>query len=154
VKKLVWLLVLFQYSACATMFHGSTDQISVTSKEEGSTILLNGQEVGEDSAVLAVPKSGQHVIEVRKEGCTSAMSPIRKSFDGISLLGLLLDFGIFSMLVVDGAGTGAINRADQTAFILTPNCKSVAGRKKSGGRSPAKKKSSAPEEESTVSVEQ
>ena len=121
-KRLISLVMVIQLSGCATMFHGSTDQISIQSKEPGTTIYLDGREVGEDSAVVSVPKSGNHMISVSKEGCRDTMTPIRYSFDGVSLLGLFLDFGIISMLLVDGAATGAISRADQTAYILTPNC--------------------------------
>jgi hypothetical protein len=110
------------------MFHGSNDQIAVRSNEPGTRIFIDEMEVGVDNAIYAVPKKGNHAIRVSKTGCADATVPIKYSFDATSLLGVLLDFGIVSMLVVDGVGTGAISKADQTSYIVTPNC-SVAARK-------------------------
>jgi hypothetical protein len=122
-KRAVSLAIASIYfSGCATIFHGSTDQITIRSNEPGTKIYVDEQEVGRDSAIWAVPKKGNHSIRVAKTGCTDTVVPIKYSFDGVSLLGILLDFGLISMLIVDGAGTGAISKADQTAYILTPNC--------------------------------
>ncbi len=120
-KAVSLVLIVFQ-TGCATIFHGTTDQISITSRERGTKIFVDEREIGEDSAIAVVPKRGSHSIRVSKEGCSDVVAPIPYSFDGVSLLGILLDFGIISMLIVDTAATGAITKADQTHFILTPNC--------------------------------
>ena len=127
-KKLLSLVLILQLTGCATMFHGSSDQIAVRSNEPGTRIFIDEMEVGMDNAIHAVPKKGSHTIRVSKAGCADASVPIKYSFDATSLLGVLLDLGIFSMLVVDGVGTGAISKADQTSYVLTPNC-SLAARK-------------------------
>ena len=123
------LMVLVQLTGCATMFHGSSDQIAVRSHEPGTKIYIDEMEIGTDSAIWAVPKQGKHSIRVSKMGCTDVQVPIKYSFDAVSLLGILLDFGVVSMLLVDGAGTGAITRADQTAYILSPNCSVAANQR-------------------------
>jgi hypothetical protein len=43
-------------------------------------------------------------------------------FDPTSLLGILLDFGLISILVVDWGITGAIREAERTNYVLNPNC--------------------------------
>ena len=128
-KFFILYLVLTQLTGCATMFHGSSDQIAVRSNEPGTKIYIDEMEVGTDNAIWAVPKKGNHTIRVSKTGCTDTQIPIKYSFDATSLLGVLLDFGIVSMLLVDGAGTGAITKADQTAYVLTPNCTVAANQK-------------------------
>ncbi len=49
--------------------------------------------------------------------------PVSKSFDATTLLGIFVDFGVVSILVVDGVGTGAWQKFDQNAFIVDPICK-------------------------------
>lgn len=46
----------------------------------------------------------------------------QKSFDAVTLLGLLIDWGIISILVVDGACTGAWSQFDQESFVVDPQC--------------------------------
>ena len=127
-KKVIALILILQLTGCATIFNGSKDQIAVRSNEPGTKIFIDEMEVGTDNAIWSVPKKGDHTIRVSKNGCSDVSTPIRYSFDATSLLGVLLDFGLVSMLIVDGAGTGAISKADQTSYILTPNC-SVAANK-------------------------
>jgi uncharacterized protein YceK len=125
-KNLLIAFLVLQLAGCATIFNGSRDQISVRSNEPGTKIYIDEMEVGTDNAIWSVPKKGDHTIRVAKEGCADVSTPIKYSFDATSLLGILLDFGIVSMLLVDGAGTGAISKADQTSYILTPNCSAAA----------------------------
>lgn len=127
-RAITGLLILSQLTGCATIFNGSSDQIAVRSNEPGTRIFIDEMEVGMDNAIHSVSKKGNHTIRVSKAGCADAQVPIKYSFDATSLLGILLDFGIVSMLLVDGAGTGAISKADQTSYIITPNC-SVAAKK-------------------------
>jgi hypothetical protein len=47
-----------------------------------------------------------------------------KSFDATTLLGVLMDFGIITVLVVDGVATGAWQQFDQTSYVLDPVCNS------------------------------
>jgi hypothetical protein len=70
-------------------------------------------------------KSQSYTITVRKEGCEPFTLPVSKSFDAVTLLGILLDLGVISILVVDGAATGAWSQFDQTSYVLDPRCVSV-----------------------------
>jgi hypothetical protein len=44
------------------------------------------------------------------------------SFDAITLLGILIDFGLITILVIDWGITGAVTKAAQTDYALTPDC--------------------------------
>ncbi|UVS61353.1 MULTISPECIES: hypothetical protein [Nitrosomonas] len=48
--------------------------------------------------------------------------PASKSFDATTLLGIWLDFGIITVLMIDGAATGAWKKFDQTSYIIDPQC--------------------------------
>ena len=80
------LLLTVMCCNCATMFHGSTDQISIRSNEAGTKIYIDESEVGTDNAIQAVSKKGKHNIRVSKTRRNDVMMPINYSFDGISLL--------------------------------------------------------------------
>ncbi len=58
----------------------------------------------------------------RKAGCSDSTVIPTKSFDAITLLGILLDWGIISILVIDGACTDARTQFDQTNYVADPQC--------------------------------
>ncbi len=109
-------------TGCATMFHGATQQVAIRSNMPDADIYVNEAYVGRGSGVTTFKKSSNYMITVRKDGCQAAMVPASKSFDAVTLLGLFIDFGIVSILVVDGAATGAWSQFDQTSFVVDPSC--------------------------------
>ena len=121
-KSVLGFLLLFILASCAAMFNGTKDNISIRSNEEGTKIYLNEMYLGKNNTFTAISKKGDYTIRVSKKGCEDKMIPITRSFDPISLLGIGIDFGIISILVVDGAATGAITKADQTNYVIDPEC--------------------------------
>jgi len=109
-------------SGCAVMFHGSTQQVAVRSNVPGTELFVNEAYVGKDNGVTTFQKRNNYMITARKAGCTDVTVPAPKSFDAITLLGLLLDAGIVSILLIDGAATGAWQQFDQTSFVIDPRC--------------------------------
>lgn len=108
------------------MFHGTSEQVSIYSHDSDTQLFVNGAYVGRGNAVTTLKKSNDYVISARKDGCHEANIPAPKSFDGITLLGVLIDFGLISVLVVDGAATGAWQKFDQTSYVLDPHCPKAA----------------------------
>lgn len=129
-KKLVNVLVsgivFFNFTGCASMFSGTTQNILVRSEVKGTKIYYNNEEIGTDTASVQIAKKNlkNAVIVAKKPGCSDAQTFIPTKFDATSLLGILLDFGIISILVVDVGVTGAVNEAERTSFLLNPNCES------------------------------
>ena len=122
-KKIFAIAVLASLlSNCATMFNGSSQQVSIRSNEENSEIYVNEAYIGKNSGVTTLRKKDDYTITVRKEGCTDKSVPVAKSFDGTTLLGLLIDLGLVSILIVDGAATGAWQDFDQTSYVVDPVC--------------------------------
>jgi hypothetical protein len=115
-------LLVNSLSGCAAMFHGTTQQIAVRSNVPGTEIFVNEAYVGKDNGVTTFQKNKNYMITARKSGCTDTTIPASKSFDAITLLGVLLDWGILSILIVDGAATGAWQQFDQTSYVLDPRC--------------------------------
>jgi hypothetical protein len=109
-------------SGCAAMFHGSTQQVAVRSNVPGTELFVNEAYVGKDNGVTTFQKKNNYMITARKAGCTDTTVPAPKSFDAITLLGVLIDFGIVSVLLIDGAATGAWQQFDQTSFVVDPRC--------------------------------
>jgi hypothetical protein len=109
-------------SGCAAMFHGTTQQVAVRSNVPGAELYVNEAYVGKDNGVTTLHKNQNYVITARKKGCTDTTVPAQKSFDGVTLLGIFIDFGIISIFIVDGAATGAWHQFTQTSYVLDPRC--------------------------------
>jgi hypothetical protein len=112
-------------SGCASMFHGTKDMIHVRSEEPDTQFYANNRDIGKGtSAVTTISKKdlGNTVLRAEKKGCNAKSSPIEKEFDAITLLGVLIDFGIITILLIDWAATGAVEKASQTDYVLTPEC--------------------------------
>ena len=109
-------------SGCATMFNGSTQQVAIRSNQMDADLYVNEALIGKGNAVTTFRKKEDYIITARKDGCNAVSVPASKSFDATTLLGILIDFGIITILVVDGAGTGAWNKFDQTSYVIDPQC--------------------------------
>jgi len=123
-KKIILAALILLNSGCASMFSGTTQTISLRSEQKGTKFYLNNEDLGSDTAIVQISKKNlkSSVLVAKKAGCIDAQSFIPTKFDATSLLGVLLDFGLISILVVDWGITGAVQEAERTHFVLTPNC--------------------------------
>jgi hypothetical protein len=122
-KKAVSLLATITLlSGCATMFNGASQQVSIRSNQSDVDLYVNEAYIGRGNGITTFKKKEEYVITARKEGCNPVSVPASKSFDATTLLGVFIDFGIISILAVDGAGTGAWKKFDQTSFVIDPQC--------------------------------
>jgi hypothetical protein len=125
---LVCLLLLVSTS-CAAIFNGTSETIHLRSDQQQTRFFANDRDLGTGSSAIAtIPKNQlkRTVLRATKEGCEDAVGPVATGFDAVTLLGLLLDLGIVSIVVVDWAATGAITKASQHSYVLTPTCQSAA----------------------------
>ncbi len=109
-------------AGCATMFHGSSQQIAIRSNDPGADLYVNEAYIGRGNGMTVFKKNANYTITVKKDGCQTNMVPVSKSFDAITLLGVFIDFGLISILVIDGAATGSWTQFDQTNFVIDPVC--------------------------------
>ncbi|WP_428264509.1 hypothetical protein [Haliangium sp.] len=123
--RTVIALLVATLTGCASMFHGTSETLYIRSEEPDTSFYIGARLVGRgESAVVSVSKSdlGETILTARKKGCSANSVPVPTTFDGLTLLGFFLDFGIISILIVDWAATGAVRKAAQNDFILTPSC--------------------------------
>jgi len=107
---------------CASMFNGTSQELHVRSNDDNVKFYVNEVYIGKGSAVTTLKKKNEYTIIAKKEGCDLVTQPIAKSFDGTTLLGLFIDLGIVSILLIDGAATGAWQEFDQTNYVIDLNC--------------------------------
>ncbi|OFW79719.1 MAG: hypothetical protein A2887_03475 [Alphaproteobacteria bacterium RIFCSPLOWO2_01_FULL_40_26] len=122
IANLFAVFCLYFSSSCALMFNGSKDTVTVRSNEDNVKIYINESYIGKNSAITTINKKDNYMITVSKNGCSDKTVPVTRSFDPITLLGFLIDFGLISILLIDGAATRAWHKADQTAFVIDPEC--------------------------------
>ena len=104
------------------------------------------ESVGTRDATIEVSKRDSPVIIVHKDGCEDGRAVVKKTFDGVSLLGLLIDFGLISILVVDVAATGAVNKLE-TAVKVNPHCDDAH---RSASSNPSQPSVTAPVKDSSI----
>ena len=116
------LVAVVSFTGCATMFNGSTQTVNIRSNDELAKLYVNDEYMGQRNAVYTFKKKENYVIKAEKAGCETTAVKAEKTFDPTTLLGLLVDWGIISILVVDGAATGSWQKFTQTSYIIDPNC--------------------------------
>jgi len=105
------------------MFNGSSQQVSIRSNIDNAELYVNEQYIGKGNGITTFKKKQNYTITARKDGCDAVTIPASKSFDATTLLGIFIDFGIISILVIDGVGTGAWQQFDQTSYVVDPRCR-------------------------------
>lgn len=126
-KRIVLLMIMVAIysSGCASIFHGTKETLYVRSEEPDTHFFCNNRDIGKGTwAQVTISKSDLSSSKLRAEkiGCNTTTAPIDTQFDAVCLLGILIDYGIISILVVDLAATGAVTRASHNDYLLTPDC--------------------------------
>ena len=125
-KRLIALMTVFFFLfGCASIFNGTSETIHLSSKEPDTKFFADNQEVGQGTSATTIvtkKKLKTTVLKAEKTGCSAQSTVIETEFDPVSLLGIIIDCGLISILIVDWAATGAINKAAQRNYVLTPVC--------------------------------
>jgi hypothetical protein len=122
IAKFLILALLFQITGCAAMFHGTNDQVTVVSTDPDAKLFVDDFYVGKGSGTVTLHRNTTHTVFARKRGCADGITQTHTSFDAVSLLGILIDWGVISMLVVDWGATGAMWKTDPLLYSVAPNC--------------------------------
>nr|WP_315261786.1 hypothetical protein [uncultured Limnohabitans sp.] len=107
-------------TGCSTIIKGTSETISVNSLEKGTTLSVDGSPRGLDGASVSVKKGKIHTLRAEKPGCSAVNAETTETFDPTSLLGILLDLGIFSIPI--DLMSGAAWKVEPTTYTLTPIC--------------------------------
>ena len=119
------IISLFLNFSCASILKGTTETIHVKSEVPGTRLYLGKHEIGTDSGSIKVSKKRLKNAQLRaeKEGCETTKISIPTRFDNTTLLGLFLDLGVVSILIVDWGIYGSTQEAQKLSFVLSPVCK-------------------------------
>lgn len=125
-KQLVVFFLSFQLIACATILHGSTEQIEILSTATDTQIYVNdvyrGMAGPDQPLEVIIPKRGRVTFVGKKADCGESEQIVRRAVDPSTFLGILIDGGLISILLVDIVGTNAFVRAEQSSYVLEPEC--------------------------------
>jgi hypothetical protein len=115
-------------SACATIMHGSSQELSVASTPTGARVLVDGSESGKTPFVANLRRKDKHVIRIEMDGYQPFEMPIVRETSGWVWGNLV--FGGIPGLAVD-AITGGLYKlkpeevnatlANQTASVASGN---------------------------------
>ena len=92
-KNLI-LAVLFSITslfASATIFHGTTQNITVDSQPSGANVYVDGQLMGTTPVTLTLKKGKYKVITIKKECYKPVTLQLQKTMDGVALLNIFWD---------------------------------------------------------------
>tara|TARA_B110001454_G_scaffold106457_1_gene100191 strand:+ start:26310 stop:26705 length:396 start_codon:yes stop_codon:yes gene_type:complete len=125
-RIVLFFVLSFQLISCATILHGSTDQVEILSTVTDTQIYINDVYRGiagpEQPLEVTIPKRGRVTFVGKKANCLEGEKVVRRSVDPATFLGILIDGGLFSILLVDIVGTNAFVHADQSSYLLELEC--------------------------------
>ena len=123
-KQIPFYLAMLLLTGCSTVIKGTSETITVNSLERGTVISVDGARRGLDSALVSVKKGKTYNIKAEKEGCETVTATTTETFDPTSLLGILVDLGLFT--IPTDLISGAAWKAEPSTYTLTPICKTKA----------------------------
>lgn len=118
--KIYYILPLILTTGCASIIHGTNDQVTANSLERNTIIYIDGAPRGKDTAQAELKRGKVHTIRAEKDGCQPVSMETSKKFDPTSLLGIFIDFGIIT-IPLDFAMGGA-QEIDPKSYTVTPIC--------------------------------
>lgn len=115
-KKLIttFLLITFIYlNGCATIFSGSSEDVSLESDPPKAKVLLNGSSMGKTPLTLKLQKGKSYIIEFIKEGYENKTLNLSYSL-GAGWLILDILSGLIGIIV--DAATGNCNKFEYSNY--------------------------------------
>jgi len=110
VKVLSLILIFFYLASCATLFKGTTEEVSFKTSQDPAEIWINGQMMGQTPMSLKLESKKTYTIEFKKEG----YKPVTKTITNHVGAGwVILDVLTGLIPVVVDAATGAWYSLDQ-----------------------------------------
>ncbi|MES1936399.1 PEGA domain-containing protein [Salinisphaera hydrothermalis] len=96
-QSLIALTSIVALSGCATMIHGTHQDISVKSNPADSTIVLDGKTVGTTPMKVSMSRKHPHTLMIKHPGYYIYKTEIKKSSSGAEDLGGLVGMGVDHM---------------------------------------------------------
>lgn len=127
-KKIsIFLVAALSMQSCATLFTGTTDQITFNSQPEGAKVLHKGIDKCTTPCVLEMPRSmSAETMEMKLDGYQPKLFTLNKEFNAVTLLNIVLG-GVIGLGV--DAATGAMMQYTDNEYSVDFNTDSVASKK-------------------------
>jgi len=124
--RILAVIVALESASCAYLFHGTSDQITINSADPNTMIYVDDKLIGKGNASDTVERGKTYTIVGKAPGCTESTVTTGDKFDPASLLGIFIDLGIISILVIDMAATDAAWKTYPLSYSVNPICPAVA----------------------------
>jgi len=76
------LAMPFLFSGCASIMHGTTQQIGVSSSPSGAKVTVNGQQKGKTPVILDLKRGDNHVLKIELDGYLPYETTLTKKVSG------------------------------------------------------------------------
>lgn len=103
-STLIILLVFISFNNCATIMHGTSQDIGISSNPTGAEITIDGREYGKTPAFVDLKRGDNHIIKIELTGYEPYEITTTKSLSGWVLGNIL--FGGLIGLAVDAISGG------------------------------------------------
>jgi hypothetical protein len=106
-KKILFAIILLAAAAyaqgCATIMHGSTQQVTVTSRPMGANVLVDGGLRYKTPAILSLSRKESHTVEISYDGYQTETVDIKRVTSG-AVYGNILAGGLIGYAVDSSSG--------------------------------------------------
>lgn len=108
-RVLLYLLITLSClsSGCATILHGSKEQVSISSNPAEVTVTVDSQELGKTPLLVKLPRKENHMVKVNLSGYMPYEFVIQRKVDALVVGNIL--FGGLIGLGVDAITGECIN---------------------------------------------
>ena len=103
---LLTLFLLIALNGCATIMHGTTQDIPITTDPSGADLLLDGQFYYQSPAIIPMKRKDDHTLEISQAGYKRESVEIK----GDLSLAVMADFLVTGIGFIVDAATGAQRR--------------------------------------------
>jgi hypothetical protein len=112
----LWTALAVAMAGCATIMHGTSQELSVASTPTGAHVLVDGTEVGRTPYVASLKRKDKHVVRIEMPGYEPFELPISRATSGWVWGNLV--FGGLPGLAVD-AITGGLYKLKPEQVLAT-----------------------------------
>ncbi|MGL5013960.1 MAG: hypothetical protein ACRC6V_06675 [Bacteroidales bacterium] len=119
-KILIALSATMAMTGCSTILNGSTENITIRSSDPSHEIYVDGVFSGKGTTGFAAERGTRYVIEAKAKDCAPGIVNTSNSFEPTTLLGIFIDFGLFSIPI--DLISGAAFKPDQKTYFVSPVC--------------------------------
>ena len=103
-KKIIVLAISLSLSGCATILHGSRQDVGFSSNPTGANVTINGENFGKTPTVVKLKRKDMHAVKIMLDGYMPYEVVLTRKVDGW-IAGNIIFGGIIGLIIdaADGA---------------------------------------------------